>query len=164
MQYFQTDKGGFLTGAGVADVSPLEPEILDDSGAVLSPAVFLIPGGGVVEAPPVLAAFECAKWNGAEWAVLPDIRGRAYFTADHVRHVVENRGESVPAGAFDTDPPLTQAEIDAAISNAAKAELVALDAASIRDIRAYITAKADAPQTLKAREAAAVIARGKVKP
>jgi len=62
------------------------------------------------------------------------------------------------------NPPKTQAEIDAEESAAAKAELAALDLASIRDMRAYIAAKPDAPQTLKDREAAAVLARGRVRP
>lgn len=43
------------------------------------------------------------------------------------------------------------------------AELAAIDAASIRSIREYIASKADAPQILKDKEAAAVIARGKLK-
>lgn len=60
-------------------------------------------------------------------------------------------------------PPKSQAEIDAEESAATKRELAALDLASIRDIRAYIAAKADAPQTLKDREAAAVLARARVK-
>lgn len=48
-------------------------------------------------------------------------------------------------------------------SEAAKRELEELDRASIRDLRAYIAARADAPQTLKDREALAVAARARVK-
>lgn len=42
-------------------------------------------------------------------------------------------------------------------------ELALIDAASIRAIREYIASKADAPQILKEKEAAAVAARAKLK-
>lgn len=152
MRYFQTDEDGFLFGEFDARESPLEP------------GVWLIPAGGVTEKPPILAADECAKFDGGKWVVLPDHRGRVYWLADHTRHVIGARGETKPAGAFDEDPPKTAAELEAEDSAAAKRELVALDLASIRDIRAYIAAKADAPQLLKDREASAIAARARVKP
>lgn len=43
-----------------------------------------------------------------------------------------------------------------------KDELAAIDLASIRAMREYIAAKADAPQVLKDREAAAVALRAKL--
>lgn len=55
------------------------------------------------------------------------------------------------------------AELEQMASVAAKANLAQLDDKSIRDIRAYIAAKADAPQTLKDYEAAAAAERAKVK-
>ena len=58
----------------------------------------------------------------------------------------------------------TPAQVDAAASNAAKAELASIDLQSIRLIREYIAAKADAPAALKIQEAQAVMARTKVKP
>jgi hypothetical protein len=45
----------------------------------------------------------------------------------------------------------------------AVAELLAIDAGSIRAIREYIASKADAPAILKDKEAAAVLARVKLK-
>lgn len=59
---------------------------------------------------------------------------------------------------------LPASAITAADSDTAKAELVALDLASIRPIREYIASKADAPQILKDREALAIAARARVKP
>lgn len=59
--------------------------------------------------------------------------------------------------------PKTPAELAAEDSAAAKRKLAALDLASIRDLREYIAAKADAPQSLKDREAAAIAARARVK-
>ena len=64
-------------------------------------------------------------------------------------------------------PAQTQAEIAAeaiATTNAAaKAELLAIDLASIRSIREYIAAKPDAPTFPKTQEALAVTARSKIK-
>lgn len=59
--------------------------------------------------------------------------------------------------------PKSQAEIDAEATAAAKAELVAIDLASIRSIREYLAAKPDAPQHLKDRETAAIAARARIK-
>lgn len=59
--------------------------------------------------------------------------------------------------------PPTQAEIDAEATAAAKAELVAIDLASIRSIREYLAARPDAPQHLKDRETAAIAARARIK-
>lgn len=65
-------------------------------------------------------------------------------------------------------PAQTPAEITAeaiATTNAiAKAELLAIDLASVRSIREYIAAKPDAPVFLKTQEAAAITARTKIKP
>lgn len=49
----QLDAAGYLIGSVVADTSPLEP------------GVFLIPGGAVDAAPPVVPEGTRAKWNGA---------------------------------------------------------------------------------------------------
>ena len=61
-------------------------------------------------------------------------------------------------------PALTQAQIDQQASDKAKADLIALDLASIRAIREYIVSKVDAPQILKDKDALAAAARTKVKP
>ena len=58
----------------------------------------------------------------------------------------------------------TPVQVEAAASNAAKAELASLDLQSIRLMREYIAARADAPAALKMQEAQAVMARTKVKP
>lgn len=54
-------------------------------------------------------------------------------------------------------------KLAAAEKAAAIVELNAIDASSIRAIREYIASKADAPQILKDKEAAAVSARLKLK-
>lgn len=60
-------------------------------------------------------------------------------------------------------PPKSAAEIAAEESAQAKRELAALDLASIPMLRAYIAAKPDAPQELKGLEAAAAVAKAKIK-
>lgn len=64
------------------------------------------------------------------------------------------------------EPEFTQAELDQQAIDEANAIEVALlaelDKQSIRDIREYIAAQPDAPQTLKDREALAVAARGRL--
>ncbi|MDD2932746.1 MAG: hypothetical protein PHO76_02565 [Methylotenera sp.] len=45
----------------------------------------------------------------------------------------------------------------------ALAELATIDASSVRALREYIASKADAPQWLKDKDAAAVLARSKLK-
>lgn len=150
MKYFQTDESGFLVGEFDARESPMEP------------GVYLIPGGGVTVAPPVVAAEQCARWIAGAWEVLPDLRGRVYWMADHSRHEITERGIGLPAGALDQDPPKTADELAAEDGEAAKAELAALDMKSIRDLRAWVAAQPNAPQTLKDREAQAVAARARV--
>lgn len=70
--------------------------------------------------------------------------------------------------------PLTQEEIDAAIAwsadeqarrevEEAKRKLEAIDRASIRALREYVAAQADAPQFLKDREAEAKVEREKLR-
>jgi hypothetical protein len=58
--------------------------------------------------------------------------------------------------------PHPTAELLAKAKAAARAELIAIDLASIRSMREWIAAQATAPQILKDREAAAVVARSKL--
>lgn len=60
-------------------------------------------------------------------------------------------------------PAEIAAEAIATANAAAKAELLAIDLASIRVIREYIAAKPDAPSFLRAQESVATTARSKIK-
>lgn len=55
------------------------------------------------------------------------------------------------------------ARINAADNEIIKAELAILDALSVRDLRAWVALQADAPQTLKDREAVAIAKRAGLK-
>lgn len=62
------------------------------------------------------------------------------------------------------DPVASQAAHERRLANdAVKARLRDIDIASVRALREYIAAKADAPQPLKDREAEAATERGKLK-
>lgn len=58
---------------------------------------------------------------------------------------------------------LSDAELTAQKNELLRAELAAIDAASVRALREYVASKADAPQILKDRETAAQAARAKLK-
>lgn len=105
----------------------------------------LVIGGRIVD----FAAADFPVPPVASWVDAPE-------GATHETHIFDG-------AAVVPRPPKSQAEIDAEASAAAKRELTAIDLASIRAIREYIAAKPDAPQILKDREAAAIVARGKVK-
>jgi len=57
----------------------------------------------------------------------------------------------------------TQAELNAENKEQAVADLLLIDAGSIRALREYIASQPDAPQWLKDKDAAAVLARSKLK-
>lgn len=152
MNIYQTDGNGYYTGESEADLSPLEP------------GRFLIPGGATTIAPPMAGVTQWAKFAAGAWSLVADFRGVEYWSAAHVKTVIKHRGITVPAGTFSSNPPLTQAEIDLAASNQAKLDLIDLDARSVRSIREYIVAKADAPAILKIYDASSAIARAKVLP
>lgn len=104
----------------------------------LEPGVFLIPANATAIKPPAPDAGQKVIYQAGVWTVV-DI-------------------PSPPA------PPVpTAAEILAAENAAVKAELAALDAASIRSMREWIAAQPTAPQILKDKEAAAVAARARLK-
>lgn len=58
---------GEFIGEGVAQVSPLEPEVSDESGAVIRQAVYLVPAGAVTVEPPDAKPGKRRHWAGAAW-------------------------------------------------------------------------------------------------
>lgn len=152
MKVYQTDENGFYVGEVEATESPLEP------------GVFLIPGGCVEDAPPAVAAQQAAKREGGAWKVVPDMVGVEFWDAAGQKQKIKNRGEGLPEGASLVEPEAVKAARIVAESNAAAmAELLDIDLKSIRAMREYIAAKADAPQFLKNHETAAQAARAKLK-
>lgn len=110
MKYFQTDESGFLVGnvqGNNAIVSPVQPEILDEFGAVVSPAVYLIPRGGVEAVPPVAGANQAAQFVAGAWQLVADFRGVAYWDDAGASHIVTERGSVPPVGAHDAPPALS---------------------------------------------------------
>lgn len=106
----------------------------------LEPGVFLIPAQAVEDAPPAFDAKRQRCFREVDGWVLREI----------------------PPPPKPKKP--TPEEIREAENNAIKAKLLEIDFASIRALREYIAAKADAPQILKDKEAEATAERGKLKP
>lgn len=78
---------------------------------------FLVPGCATEVAPPAPVANKIAVFNGTKWTLKADFRGVNYWLAHGDKHTVTAIGETVPEGAFLTEPeapPPTPAEIEAA--------------------------------------------------
>lgn len=94
-----------------------------------------------------------------------DPAGAVYWLdTDADRHYLPADCEPITDAEADQLRAPTPAQIAADERAATLAELDALDQASMREIRAYIAAKADAPALLKNLELAAVAARARLKP
>lgn len=83
---YQTDHLGIYTGTTVADRSPLEPD------------VWLIPGGCVEVAPPVIPERKAAFWDGRCWQLIESYQGlTVYDIVTRAALVIEHAG-SLPVG------------------------------------------------------------------
>ncbi len=151
MKIYHFDEKGLYLGESEADKSPLEKD------------VYLIPANATDTKPPTAGINQVAKFDGNQWALIPDFRGIKYWTADHVQHEITEAGQLLPDDFYLNDPPLTQAEIDAKANEQLKAELMQLDLASIRALREYAASQPDAPQIIKDRETAATAKRALLK-
>lgn len=111
MKIFHCDKSGLLLSEGVADVSPLEPEILDELGDVIRPAVYLIPAGAVTVQPPAPVAGKVRRWSGGKWAL-------------------EDEPAPAPVPPVPTEKEIRTAEIDM--------RLQGIDREAVRPLRAVL--------------------------
>ena len=107
--------------------------------------------------------FQVAKYfdNGDSQNVSPDDPNYLKWVSDGNMPVVEAKGRflSVVDGVLIVDPNEEISRQSTVIKN----NLQKIDIASIRSLREYVAAKADAPQFLKDHEAEAVIERAKLK-
>ncbi|VVO66008.1 hypothetical protein PS903_01028 [Pseudomonas fluorescens] len=83
---FQTDHLGIYTGETFADLSPVEPD------------VWLIPGGCVEIAPPLIPAHQAARWNGRAWTLIESYQGETVYQVGTGQPLVIDRPGPLPAG------------------------------------------------------------------
>jgi hypothetical protein len=83
---YQTDHLGIFTGKKVADRSPLEP------------GVWLIPGGCVEVAPPVVPDKKAAFWDGRRWQLVDSYQGLTAYNVETREPLVIERAGSLPKG------------------------------------------------------------------
>ncbi|MHC8315694.1 DUF4376 domain-containing protein [Pseudomonas sp. LB3P31] len=83
---YQTDHLGIFTGKTVADRSPLEP------------GVWLIPGGCVEVAPPVVPDKKAAFWDGRRWQLVDSYQGLTAYNVETREPLVIERAGSLPTG------------------------------------------------------------------
>ena len=95
---------------------------------------YLIPGGGVLTAPPALAANQAARLAGGgmwtsvtqQWDVVADFVGLTYWLADRTEVTITEYGVTPPDGYLTVDPgppPPTTAQLWSAYKETAQAEL-----------------------------------------
>jgi hypothetical protein len=92
---------GEYMGESLADANPLEE------------GNWLIPAHAYLDAPPVAGEHEAAVRKDDAWVIVDDFRGVAYYTNSPEKHVIDELGAVVPAGATSEPPPPTTAELTA---------------------------------------------------
>lgn len=150
---------GAYVSTSAADPSPREP------------GVFLIPAHATEVAPPATQANECAVFNadGRTWSVVPDYRGRVFYSTTTGEHVEITELGKTPAdlGFTDQEPPAgfvtwggTAWQHD--VERTRAAALSAIDATAGAARARYITVAPgqEATYILKAQQAAAFKAGG----
>jgi len=162
MKIYNYDSNGIYTGSRDARADPMNKNR------------YLIPANATKKAPPLAVAKQVAQFVNNAWQLVDDNRGdEVYQTADGANVTVDYVGPLKSEHTATQRPDVYytfvngQWVLDGLLkikhdNNLAIAELGAIDAKSIRDIREYIVAQSDAPQSLKDLEAAAVVERGKI--
>lgn len=141
----QLDTQGCYIGRAVADLSPLEAAV----------GVYLLPEYCIDTSPPAEKPGHAARWTGAEWEYIPDLRGQiVYSTTAGTAVTITEIGALLPA-TTDTPRPtayhtwangkwtLTAAAKSAQLADAKAEKLTALAAAAQRFVSA--AAQADVP-------------------
>ena len=126
-KYHHHDLAGIYLGTTDADPDPRNPN-------EFMPPPF---GATTIELP-VFGANQTAQLIDDSWAVIPDFRGREYWTADRTKHVIVEAGIQPPTDALDADPGPTAAELWANHQAAAQAALDSSDRVAVRCMKAGV--------------------------
>jgi len=142
---------GEYMGETVASPSPLEP------------GKYLHPANTTEVEPPGADECEAAVWNGENWHVVDDFRGRKGYI-NGIETVIKTLGP-LPDGWSDEPPEPTPEEKEAERKAGIYARLAEIDQASIRPLRAIAkgTATDDDRAVLAKLEVDAVKERDKLK-
>lgn len=124
---------------------------------------YLAPTYSTDEPPPIEKQNESALYVNGAWQVTPNFKDVEYWLADGTKDTIGEVGIALPKDALLTEPAPTPAQVKQAEQSQMLVDLEALDRVSLREVIAYIAAKADAPAALKARNLAAIVLIDKIK-
>jgi len=131
-EYHHFNLAGVYLGTTDADPDPRNPD------EFMPP-----PFGATTLPPPPHGPNQAAKLVDAAWVIVPDFRGRKYWTPDRIEHVIYDVGVEPPADALDADPGPTAAELWAAHQAQAQAALDASDMVALRCFKAGVAFPAE---------------------
>lgn len=126
-KYYHHDHAGIYLGSSAADPDPR------NEGAFMPP-----PYNAVLDAPPDRGSNQAARRIDGAWVLIPDFRGREYWSADRTKHVIVEVGIQPPTDALDADPGPTAAELWANHQDAAQAALDSSDRVAVRCMKAGV--------------------------
>ena len=153
--FYLYDEAGLYAGDYEAQENPLEE------------GEYIAPTYSTEEAPPIEKQNESAIYVDGSWQIAHNFQDVEYWLTDGTKHTITEIGIVPPVDAVfaEQEPSLEQVNQNQvqAERNQARADLEALDRASLRDAIDYIASKADAPAALKARNLVAIALVEKLK-
>jgi hypothetical protein len=76
------------------------------------PDKYMLPARATTITPPEIEDGQVAVFDGNQWRVKNDRRGKTYYTADGVEHTINNLDFELPDGAsFEPPPPTVEAQL-----------------------------------------------------
>jgi len=99
----------------IYDINPTDGTVINPAGreAPKDPmrGTPRIPAGATNFSPPETGKHGAARWAGDTWEIVPDYRGKVYYTSDGERHEINELGIEPPDNALDGAPPEPLADL-----------------------------------------------------